>query len=514
MAQGRFDSKCVWCNPQELKRRCEEQRLRKLLAFNIVELHGMAPEIAQLALQRVPASWRDAVQEDVATRVAEKWDEADAAAGARAAASQVVEDAGSDDGESDGIVGPDYEESEPECSSGEENAHRAAPSLKVSAVSKALSDAGSDSDWSTSDRGDDDDDDQDGDDGEACGQENQGIDKLQSQRGVGSASDGHMSTQRRKSGRVFVMKRPAHAEAKKKPAKSNRAALAPQPRKPFRRPPSHLCRGVFTGDPRPRRRVRSKTSNMAHTPCVFSTTKPGAPARKEKGSDTCMTCNPEALRRAAGTAHGRKNIMIALKAFARHNPVVLEEAKKRIAEAGITLPDLDEKIRQPVRRRRQLVHNDWKTLLAKRQSTMAPPSNDLKRKYREQVLDDQRYARKLVLGEAAPKRQRRARGAQLYEIPENSTGLPPAAHSSMSKGLEDHCRKGSWGWCVECGMLQPRPMRQIDLTRERKPEITKSQCKRCTTKGCYYLSIHVDVSPLSSYVYLFMFPPLCVSYCV
>ena len=75
---------------------------------------------------------------------------------------------------------------------------------------------------------------------------------------------------------------------------------------------------------------------------------------------------------------------------------------------------------------------------------VAPPPKKARREYRSAVLEDQRYAKKMVLGQQAPRRQR-ATEAEMEEIPDPSTGLPPAAFSELSKGLESWCLRGSWG---------------------------------------------------------------------
>ena len=58
-AQGRYGGKCVCCNPAELKRRCETPRLRKLLAYHLRMLRGLNSDIAQVAIEQVPANYQD-----------------------------------------------------------------------------------------------------------------------------------------------------------------------------------------------------------------------------------------------------------------------------------------------------------------------------------------------------------------------------------------------------------------------------------------------------------------------
>ena len=54
----RYDGRCVWCNPTEIARRCEQQRLRKLLVTELRKLSSLQPRAYDAALARVPEEWR------------------------------------------------------------------------------------------------------------------------------------------------------------------------------------------------------------------------------------------------------------------------------------------------------------------------------------------------------------------------------------------------------------------------------------------------------------------------
>ena len=62
-AHGSFDGRCVWCNPQELRRRCENQRLRKLLVYNLTCLRNVNEDmdVFSLAGDRLPEPWKSRI---------------------------------------------------------------------------------------------------------------------------------------------------------------------------------------------------------------------------------------------------------------------------------------------------------------------------------------------------------------------------------------------------------------------------------------------------------------------
>ena len=67
-AQGKFDERCLWCNPTEIERRCKDERLRKLLIYDLKKLivvnHGNA-DFLWLPLSRIPEPWRKVIRKAV-----------------------------------------------------------------------------------------------------------------------------------------------------------------------------------------------------------------------------------------------------------------------------------------------------------------------------------------------------------------------------------------------------------------------------------------------------------------
>ena len=55
--------------------------------------------------------------------------------------------------------------------------------------------------------------------------------------------------------------------------------------------------------------------------------------------------------------------------------------------------------------------------------------------------------------------------------------------TELGAALQTWIERGSWGMCLSCGVLQPRPMRRGDLDCQAKPVIAKCFCKTCNGKG-------------------------------
>eukprot|EP00959_Pyramimonas_sp_CCMP1952_P053390 1116800-Pyramimonas_sp.AAC.1 len=108
-----------------------------------------------------------------------------------------------------------------------------------------------------------------------------------------------------------------------------------------------------------------------------------------------------------------------------------------------------------------------------------------RRDYRSAVLEDQRVARKQFFPDAP--RRPRAAAQELDADIDNSSGLPAAFVSEVSKGLEGWCRYGAWGSCRECSLMQARPLHEKSLREASLPTFPKSQCKRCSSKRQPYV---------------------------
>ena len=79
-------------------------------------------------------------------------------------------------------------------------------------------------------------------------------------------------------------------------------------------------------------------------------------------------------------------------------------------------------------------------------------------------------------------RRAREAGDALSARVDNECLLPAASSSEVAAGLQRWCKEGSWGMCPKCGVLQPRPLREADLTNEARPEIMAYECRRCKAK--------------------------------
>ena len=65
-AHGNFGGRCVWCNPEEIQRRCGNQRLRKLLVHSLRrlgEINSVKSEVFATACARLPLEWAQEVRE-------------------------------------------------------------------------------------------------------------------------------------------------------------------------------------------------------------------------------------------------------------------------------------------------------------------------------------------------------------------------------------------------------------------------------------------------------------------
>ncbi|CAK0799172.1 unnamed protein product [Prorocentrum cordatum] len=227
--------------------------------------------------------------------------------------------------------------------------------------------------------------------------------------------------------------------------------------------------------------------------CVFSTSTPGAKVfRGRGGKKQCFCCDVDALPEKVKTVKGREYAMRYLRALHQfEDKTPYELFKTRVEKAGFEISE--ERVRQPKRGRKPAEKKvaDWAEAKAKRQSTLEPPDRKQKRKFRQEVLEDQRHAKNLVF--PGSERRARASGVELDAPVGNGTGLPPAEYSDYSKALEAWCLRGSWGMCPNCQVLQPREFYEADLRRERKPELAQSQCKRCSAKRKHYAPKPEDV---------------------
>ena len=70
-AHGQYIGRCVWCNPEEIQRRCGVQRLRKLLVYSLQRLrkiNSVESDIFEKACARLPLEWAQEIREAASPR--------------------------------------------------------------------------------------------------------------------------------------------------------------------------------------------------------------------------------------------------------------------------------------------------------------------------------------------------------------------------------------------------------------------------------------------------------------
>eukprot|EP00972_Heterocapsa_arctica_P054444 8022108-Heterocapsa_arctica.AAC.1 len=61
MSYAKYEGRCVWCNPAELRRRCQDQRLCLLLASQLGLFFKANKDIYTAARDKIPAEWREVI---------------------------------------------------------------------------------------------------------------------------------------------------------------------------------------------------------------------------------------------------------------------------------------------------------------------------------------------------------------------------------------------------------------------------------------------------------------------
>ena len=183
-------------------------------------------------------------------------------------------------------------------------------------------------------------------------------------------------------------------------------------------------------------------------------------------------------------------------------PELYEEALRRVEEwAPEHKPHLEQIARAPIRKKpapkeiraeRAAKELEAKkaALMGLRQSTLAPPLEKERKKYRACVLDDQkRVKNKFRIGAG---RRKRATAEEMREVVDNDCGLPPAKQSPLACGFQRWVQN-CWAMHEECQCLQARKLRELDLQREPLPTIPRSQCNFCNKKRKYMVPKPEDV---------------------
>ena len=115
--------------------------------------------------------------------------------------------------------------------------------------------------------------------------------------------------------------------------------------------------------------------------------------RGRGGKERCFCCDVEALPERIKTVKGKADAMRYLRALHEFDDKTSYNLfKARVETAGMTVEE--ERVRQPKRGRKpaEKKRADWSEAKAKRQTAQEPPDRKQKRKFRQEVLEDQRYS--------------------------------------------------------------------------------------------------------------------------
>ncbi|CAE7258069.1 PIF1 [Symbiodinium sp. CCMP2592] len=254
--------------------------------------------------------------------------------------------------------------------------------------------------------------------------------------------------------------------------------------------------------PRGSKRKRPRTSRrdqqtlcrgLPGQACRYAADGSGSPARGMH-AHLCIFCSPVAMAKTLETPTGRGSIVRLLKQWRIKAPAIFEEA---FANSALTsAPDavrqqLRASAERPVRtgaRATAASRMSQDAALSWRQSVVAAPTTAQLQEYREGVADDRAYARRKFF----PQRDRLVRHAnfrwrnpmspdlltQVHDLAPNDTGLPAARVSATATSLETWCKQHSWKVCSCCGSVQPRHLKEADLSE--KAPTALARCKNCS----------------------------------
>ena len=154
--------------------------------------------------------------------------------------------------------------------------------------------------------------------------------------------------------------------------------------------------------------------------------------------------------------------------------------------------------RGPAKRTRhatkQAALGDWETVLLRRRRIHLELNSKKAEKYARRVTADRNKAKqKFFL-------KNDLESMELDDVESNDAGLPAPAHSERARLVEDWCKLGSWGTCVDCGSTNPRRLEPIVTRRVAKAEMTKRACENCcngTVKIPTYDDVQEELRDLS-----------------
>ena len=245
-----------------------------------------------------------------------------------------------------------------------------------------------------------------------------------------------------------------------------------------------------------RQRVRRANQHRAcpgaqGQPCRFSPQQPGRPAKLNKKGRACMFCSEAGLQAAMRTPHGKGRVTATLRALAGLEDQRFKEAALR--RIGQWAPEEEAGFRQKLEQKRKpSTKEKWTECLAHRRSTDPPPDEPARKKFRKEILDDQRSARNNFFPNAP--RQPRASAEEAATIPDNGTGLKEAT-SEVGRQLQKWEEEGSFGMCSKCKAVQPRKLYETDMNPKKQfqAELGPSACTWCKSAHQYYRPRPEDV---------------------
>ncbi|CAK0824368.1 unnamed protein product, partial [Prorocentrum cordatum] len=478
-AQAKFNGRCMWCSPVRLETVCKDARQSKLAARFLVILNDLDKGIFDVAAERLAAHENGGDVVDRANAIlAERGGLADGAAEPAAP----LEERPPDDEDAPELPPqpaplPPAPAQDPRPTSQQRRAHRLCEGYALArAMGRQL-------------RGKQD-----------CGT---CVFSTAAPGNRARALGGQCvfcTPDRMKEAARDTMKKQNVVAASKKFEKEKPAVEGQKPavyEKALGRLRRHLTVGEFKDIVTPRNCCRGAGADM----CLFNTKSPGAPAFvKKDDKGLCSWCNPERLRDMQTSRAG--GVLAQLQAFRQQDAAVAANAEaiaKEILGDDYMAKLQQKRARAHQQRARHLRRKgdqkkQWAEALKKRKLPRESPHDDreTRKRYRAGVLADQKKDMNSFFPDEA---DRRARGVA-DDVPKPEDALPPlkdATHSDLSAGLRSWLERGSWGKCVKCGCLQPRPMHEIDLAGDPKVEVRESQCRRCNAARDYWAPTPDDV---------------------
>ena len=215
-------------------------------------------------------------------------------------------------------------------------------------------------------------------------------------------------------------------------------------------------------------------------PCTFDEENTGQPARVQGQNAQCDWCDLEALSKKCATSKGRAGLLARLRGFsaAAADKLIttrIPKAHREYFTDGVARAPPGRGRPAACKRPAAKKRRTWEETLARRQSHTGAPSEEQKKRYRQQKLDDRARVRRNF-------DMRKRRHESNAEV-SNDTGLPPPKRSKLAQNLWNWCLTESWKMCDVCGKMQVMPLTQKSLTGPPgSPTISARECKRCSAE--------------------------------